>query len=193
MNEKYQYLYSDMLKDIARCEKLELPDAEWVTACFWVAHSYWERLKKLTDPNRFSSENDEIEFFRNVKPHFTQHIEYYIILSEALVCVPGEPSKAICYWELEGKRFKRFCERNEEFVRYYESGQRFKDSLYFLKRNAGINYIPKSPVYDVDPDYCTSHDHLVRSFLANKKYWEYSKERLEALARSREKIPPASG
>lgn len=171
-----------MLQDIGRCEKLELPDAEWVTACFWVSHSYWERLKKYVDPDKFSSESEEVEFFRNVKPHFTAYIEYYTLLSEALLCVPQEKSQAITYWEMENKRFKRFCEKNDAFVLYYESGRRFKDSLFFLRRNAGISYIPKSPVYDVDPDYCTSHDHLVRGYLAFKKFGEYCKGRLVSLA-----------
>jgi len=179
MNEKYQCLYSDMLKDIARCEAMELPDAEWVTACFWVAHSYWERLKKNIDPDKFSSENEEIEFFRNVKPHFTAQIEYYTLLSEALLCVPLKKEGAISYWKSETNRFKRFCEKNKEFIEYYESGKRFKDSLFFLRRNASINYIPRSPVYDVDPEFCTSHDHLIRGFLAHKKYWEFCKSRIE--------------
>jgi hypothetical protein len=181
MNEKYQLLYSEMLKDIARCEQLELPDAEWVTACFWIAHNYWERLKKLTNPNGFKNESEEIEFFRNVKPQFTSYIEYFTILSEALVCVPSHSMEAICYWEEEAKRFKRFCERNEEFITYYESGERYKDSLYFLKRNVNTGYVPKAPVYDVEPEYCTSQDHLVRSYLANKKYNEYVQKRLESL------------
>src|SRR5689334_9574083 len=132
MNQKYQLLYSDMQKDIARCEGLDLPEGEWVTACFWIAHSYWERLKKNIDPTKFDSEKDEIDFFRNVKPQFTSHIEYYTIVSEALICVPQKREDAIVYWKGEANRFKRFCERNDDFLRYYESGKRFKDSLYFL-------------------------------------------------------------
>ena len=181
MNEKYQLLHDDMLKDITRCEQLELPNAEWVAACFWVAHNYWQRLKSLTCPRSFKSECEEIEFFRNVKPHFTAHIEYFVILSEALTCVPADCGDALCYWEEEGKRLNRFCERNEDFVRYYESGERCRDNLYFLKRNARINYAPKLPVYDKDPDYCTSHDHYVRRYLANKMYWEYCKGKIELL------------
>lgn len=184
MNEKYQLLYNEMLQDIIRNQEQTLQEGERVASGFWIAHKYWERLKKIIDPDNFTNENEEIEFFRNVKPQFTAHIEYYTILSEALVCLPSLADEAIDFWKEEAKRFNRFCEKNEEFVNYYESGQHFKDGLFFVKRNDERRYIPKAPVYDVGSEYSTSHDHLVRGYLAYKMYNEYAQDRINELKKN---------
>jgi hypothetical protein len=171
-----------MLQDIERCMQLELPERENAESCFWIANNYWDKLKEVMKRKPFRDESEEIEFFRNVKPQFTCYIEYFVILSEALMFIPAERLCAVDYWEDELKRFKRFCDKNYEFVIYYESGKRYHDSIYFLRKNTqGSKFVLSAPVYDVDIAFCTSHDQIVRSYLAYKKFHEYAKQRIEML------------
>jgi hypothetical protein len=186
MNDKYQMLYSEMLKDIERSQGVALPEEDRVASGFWIAHNYWERLKSLMANSSFKDDAEEIDFFRNVKPQFTSPIEYFTILSEALVCVPRTNLTAFNFWDGESKRYDRYCERNQVFIEYLESGDHTKDCQYFLKRNSGLTFVPKAPVFDVDPEFCTSHDHLVRGWLAQKRYQEYCLNKLEDLARGKE-------
>lgn len=180
MKKEYEPLYRDLLQDIERSMNLELPEKERAENCFWIANNYWGKLKELLRDRSFKDESDEIDFFRNVKPQFIHYIEYFVILTEALMFAPEESHSGIIYWDGEMKRFKRFCEKNNEFVTYYESGQRYKDSLFFLRKSSGdVKHVPSAPSYDVDADYCTSHDGFVRSYLAQKKYYDYVKKKLE--------------
>lgn len=184
MKEPYQLLYHDLLKDIERC--MELPNCEKDNAesCFWIAYNYWEKLKRLRKNYVFKTEAEEIEFFKVVKPGFTSYMEYFIILSEALLCVPAEKEDAIIYWTGEANRFERFCNRNQSFVRYYENDSTEEDPLYFLRQAAtDLKYVPSAPVYDVDAEFCTPHDHQVRGYLAYKRYYDFVKKRLEALGK----------
>jgi hypothetical protein len=184
MKQEYQLLYHDMLADIERCMQLELPNEERIEACFWVASNYWEKLKELLEGREFKDDSDEIEFFRNVKPRFTCYIEYFILLSEALVFVPEDKKCAIAFWEEESRRFNRFCTRNQIFVSYYESGKRSKDNIYFLRKNADdLSFVLSAPVYDVDVAFCSSRDQIVRRYLAYKMFNEYAKKRLDGLER----------
>jgi len=180
MNCNFQLLYNDMLEDLWHNQELPLPEAEIVCSAFWIAHNYWDRLKLKVVVSGFSNDKDEIDFFRNIKPRFTAHIEYFTILSEALVCVPESPAEAVTYWQGEADRFKRFCERHEFFVRYYESGKNYSDSFLFLRRNASSSP-PKFPIYDIVPEFCSSHDHLVRGYLAYKMFAEYCHKKLQEL------------
>src|SRR5258706_10983810 len=118
MKQEYQLLHQEMLKDIQRCLQLDLPESENVEACFWIASDYWDKLKERIKNGIFNDEGDEIDFFRNVKPQFTSWMEYFMILSEGLLFVPEERLCAITYWEEEMKRFKRYCDKNHEFVSY---------------------------------------------------------------------------
>jgi hypothetical protein len=190
MTEKYSLLYNDLLADMARCNAKDLCDeVEKVSDCYWIAFNYWERLKKLISPAKFSTEAEEIEFFREVKPQFTCHIEYYTILSQALVCARAlvVAKDEFCFWEEEINRYKRFCDKNESFVTYYESGKHYSDVLFFLREHTSPGYVPKAVIYDDDPEYCTSHDGIVRSYLAQKMYWEYCKKRRAVVAGRLEK------
>jgi hypothetical protein len=119
MKPEYEPLYQDMLQDIERCLQLELPEKERIENCFWIAINYWEKLKDAVKCKGFKGEKDEIDFFRNVKPHFTSEIDYYVLLSEGLLFVPKLRESAIEYWADESRRFKRICDNNNEIVSYY--------------------------------------------------------------------------
>ena len=203
MKEEYKLLHREMIHDIVRCMQLELPEEERVESCFWIANNYWEKLKEIikdkTSPSGslsegeggfcfFESETDEIEFFRNVKPHFTCHIEYYAILSEALQFVPkpstSSDQEVVDFWKEESKRFERFCRKNHEFVNYHQEEKHECDSSFFLRKNNLYKTGQGIAIYDSDPEMHTSHDHVLRSYLAQKKYSEYVRGKIEELVRS---------
>lgn len=90
------------------------------------------------------------------------------------------------FWENEGKRFKWFCDKHSEFIEYYESGKRYNDSVYFLRENDIAKDFVSTSLHDMDKAFTTSHERLLRSYLANKKYWEYCRERRVSLVGSQE-------
>jgi hypothetical protein len=169
-DQKYELLHQDMLRDMNFQMQQGLPEAKMVESCFWIGIDYWERLKKMTAG--FRNEIAEINFFRNIKPQFTSHIEYFAILCEALLFIPPEQSEFISYWEEEAKRCYRFYNRHNNFILYYESGNHSMDNIYFL-RSTGPGYSPKAAIYDQDSRFRTSYDPLLRSYLAHKKFEEY--------------------
>ncbi len=148
---------------------------------FWAANNFWNRLKKEIDNSFFECEGKEINFFRNIKPKFTSHIQFYTILAEVLMFVPEEPEDQFEFWNDEIMRSKRFFEKHEEFVTYYETKCIHMDGVYF--RRVEQDWVPAHPLafYDADKRFCSSHDHLVRGILAHKMYFEYVRERLKEL------------
>jgi len=181
MNPVYESLHTEMLQDIQRCLQLELPEQERVESCFWIGNNYWDKLKSLVKDKPFVNEDEEINFFREVKPNFTMYIEYFVLLAESLQFIPVDPVSAREYWQEESKRFDRFCSRNETFIEYIESGERHGDAMYFLRDNNNRRAISMAPLVDTDQDFLTSHDHIMRSYLAYKKYNGYVMERIEQL------------
>ena len=181
MQQEYKLLYKDLRQDIERCMDLELDEKDRIVFCFWIATNYWKRLKTYLENKVFKDADEEIHFFRVVKPQFTHHIEYFLILSEATLFVPDELKHAVEYWEKELRRYRRFRIRNQEFVSYYESNCRSKDSIYFLRNNNLKCHDSLSILYNTDTDLCTAHDQVIRNYLALKKYDRYVRERIEKL------------
>jgi hypothetical protein len=179
----YQIMHIEMLSCISLCMQQNLPEIQRIESCFWIALEYWKRIKKIISENKFSDEADEINFFRNVKPMFTSYIEYFIILVEAAMFVPNERDECMLYWKSEATRFERFCSKNREFISYYESDCHYLDSHYFSRTGITFKQLPKTPVYDIDNNFRTSHDHLIRSLLANKMYYEYVRKKIQELSK----------
>jgi len=171
--KSYDILLKEMLEEIGKN-----PVAE---ECFWIANKYWEEIKKIVRDKGFCSEAEEIEFFKVIKPSFTSYLEYFVLLSEALIAAPKAGQVAISFWEAESKRFQRFIDRNEIFIQYYTSGQTDHDKEYFT-RIVSVNNNIQRMLYDLDPEFWSSHDYLVRGYLAYKRYYDYVMKRLMAIS-----------
>lgn len=184
MKEKYRQLHRDMLGEIDYCQQWHSSENEIVETCYRTVLNYYDKLKKLVMDEDFEDEAEEIDFFRNVKPAFTCYIEYFVLLSEALFFV-HEVDCATKFWSEEKKRFIRFCEEHDFFVKYYEAGRQDSDVNFFLRENNDFRFVTIAHYYDRDPVFCTSHDQLVRSYLANKKYYEYCNKKIDALIKVR--------
>ncbi len=173
-------LYDEMLSKISD-KSIQPNKTDLVESCFWIASKYWETLKKSIDKSFYSDQASEIKFFRTIKPKFTSQVQYYSMLAEAQLFVPEEVGLQVIYWRDELKRYRRFCERFNEFVDYYESNAVYLDNIYFVK--VPPDWVPAfQPVtYDADKNFCSTHDHLVRGILAHRMYNAYVHEKLASL------------
>jgi len=181
MEASFTQLYTDMQAEINRCMQQLLPEKERAEKCFWISRNYGKKLKEVIKNREFSDENDEICFFRNVKPQFVCYIEYFLMICEALSIVPGKRDAAIAFWEEEKDRFQSFRGKYESFFGYYESGYHYLDKNYFLRENNELVSLPNLHIFDTDIDWCTSHDRLLRNYLAYKEYEEYCNKKLSEL------------
>lgn len=187
MKEKFNRLYEDMMSDAKRLLRKELPELERVECCYRITESYWAQVKELCKEMKFADQNEEIEFFKDIKPKFTSQIEYFLILYEALLMVSKNFSEfstqeALLFWENETKRYKRFYEKNEEFIMYYENDERNLDSQYFVRTNKNPGITANVRVYDMNSNLYSLHGQLLTTWLANKMYYEYVLKKLETLA-----------
>ena len=172
MIHKYQEIYLNMLIEIGKCWQTCTPDKQKAEHCFWIAHHYCKRIKELAFQYGFLSDQEEIDFFRNVKSRFISYLDYYVILSESLMFVPEEPHAALDFWNEESKRYERFCNKHQVFVNYYESGRTHLDEAYFLRKNILPGKLAGSQS-DNEKDYITNYDLVLGNYLAHKKYLEY--------------------
>ena len=178
MEKSYTQLYRAMQAEISRSMQQPIPEKERIEKCFWIARDYGKKLKELIKNNDFADENEEISFFRNIKPQFVCYIEYFLMVCEALSIVPVKREAAIAFWKVEKERFRSFRGNYESFFIYYESGQHESDKTYFLRENNDLRFMPNLHIFDTDIDWCTSHDRLLRNYLAYKEYEEYCDKKL---------------
>ncbi len=180
MKADFESLYYELLADVKRTWDSELPEIECVQNCFNVAISYWGKVKRIFLAKSDYDDDEEIIFFREVKPLFTAYMELYLILYKGLLFQPEEMEKMISYWKAQAEKYTRYFEVNADFIDYYESCSMEYDEQYFLMRNNKQKVSKPGKLYD-DADCRSSHDYLVRGLLANSMYYDYVIQRLRKL------------
>lgn len=181
MNPAYENLHTEMLEEIKENQDTDLPEAERAAVAFWIANRYWDKLKERFSSSVFTNDESEIEFFKIVKPQFTGYIQYFTMISEALLFIPDQRENEITYWEEEMKRYDFFCNKHGEFVKYYESGMDDLDKQYFTKAPKNWKHASPMVTYDSEKKFCSTHDWLVRGLVAHRMYNGFAKGRREKI------------
>lgn len=167
-----------MLKsDLESCAQ-NLPYKQSIENCFLIAGNYWSELKATVAEYKFQTEEDEIEFFKKVKPLFTSELEYYSLLYHAILFCPYDQEGERKFWERECKRLEEFKEQYKEFLEYYNSGRTDLDTDYYLRGHQIDACEEEYESYDKEPGSRSSHDHLISKLWALERYNEYAQHKL---------------
>ena len=171
MKSDYLQAYKNLIRDIMYIRSGEGTELAGIEAAFKTAIAHWEAIKEKVREETFTDEQEEIRFFKYIKPRFTGLIEYYTQRYQALLFIPDKDIETMLYfWKLEMKKIDRFFLAQSEFIQYYEQGCTDKDSLYFLRADSDLSNFEKARVYDLDGDTATSHDWLVSKLLGFRMY-----------------------
>jgi hypothetical protein len=149
------------------------PPIEKMEACFMTALAHWEHLKENIKKHEFDSDQEEIIFFKTIKPRFTGLVEYYNQCYQALLFLPDSgPAAALYFWKMELRRIQRSFELHAEFIQYYEQGNTDLDETYFLRVYSDLSNFEKARVYDLDEQTASSHDWLISKLIGLRMYRE---------------------
>lgn len=152
-----------------------------IEECFIIAGNYWSELRATIAEYEFRSEEEEILFFKTVKPLFTSELEYYSLLYHTLLFCPFDPERQKQFWERETKRLQDFKEQHPDFIAYYSSGKTDCDRIYYLRINEAQDRNGDAELYDKEPYSGTNHDHLIAKLRALERYNDYAQTKLKEI------------
>ena len=126
----------------------------------------------------FLNEDQEVDFFKNVKPQILGKLIYYNKVFRIETTCPVSNGKIHqSYYENVLKNLKleykeSIC--NEDFYRYYRAGRTDRDHTYF--RLGKINYHDglKSGVFEIDLSLSTYYDNKIAHIIANELLYTYT-------------------
>lgn len=122
----------------------------------------FEELKTFISKYSFNSKEEEIEFFKIIKPKVTSKLIYYNEIYKLEINKPSGSNKAVKkYYAKEQTKLKDFFYNNKEFYKYYRSGSKSLDKKYFLRRKHDIRLTLDSFYFQLDYAFTTSHDYKV--------------------------------
>lgn len=126
--------------------------------------------------------NEEINFFKNIKPLFASRLIYFISVYNIETNRPnGSVKFKRKYLQLELAKIKNYFDINLDFYRYYRTGSTYLDHKYFVRGKQDIRLNIDTYVYETDPEFSTSHDFKISSILANDLLQVYLENELNKL------------
>lgn len=157
LNEQINFIDLEIDNPIHKCEKaIEVILASIVN------------LKKIILKSSFKSEQEEIHFFKDVKPQFTSRLIYYNAVYNIEMKKPNGGNRILKkYYNNELLKLKAFFDNELEFYKYYRSSNSYLDYKYFLRGKFDIKLSLDSYYFETDTDFATSHDFKVAKILAN--------------------------
>lgn len=118
-----------------------------------------EEIKKLVLQNGFQTKEEEIDFFKNIKPLILSKLIYYIKLFNIEGRRPKSSNKSqIKYLNTYIDRLQNYITDNLEFYHYYTRGATFLDEHYFIRGRADLRLPLDTFHFFLDEQFSTSHD-----------------------------------
>ncbi|WP_288981643.1 RteC domain-containing protein [uncultured Flavobacterium sp.] len=168
MNEQLNFIDLEIDDQIKKCEQ----------AITIILKSINE-LKKTTIKSNFKSQNEEIQFFKDIKPKFTSKLIYYNTIFKIETKKPHGGERILKkYLNNELDKLKRYFDNNLDFYKYYRTGSNYLDHKYFSRGKIDIKLALDSFYFEVDHSYSTSHDFKVAKIIAHDLIQVYLEDQL---------------
>ncbi|MEO9209536.1 MAG: RteC domain-containing protein [Ginsengibacter sp.] len=93
------------------------------------------RLKNFIASYEFIDINDEINFFKNIKPKFSSKLIFYQKAYELQLYLPiGAVPDIKNYYLKELQKISEYLSHNKELLSYYRSNSTLFDEIYFVRK-----------------------------------------------------------
>lgn len=144
----------------------------------------------------FSNKEEEIYFFKHIKPEVLSRLLYFTEIYNTEMRKPhGSIEVLKKYYNARLDELTSYFESNLDFYQYYRSKATHLDSHYFVRGHIDFKLCPNCEPYDRDPEFSTCYDHKAAQILANDMLCIYLNKKLHGvdkqviIAKSRSFLP----
>lgn len=176
-----QSTYKDALYSILKKEQeISLESAHVIDESYRMTiflQDLLSNMKRYVTEKKFKDQNEEIEFFRVIKPQILGKLIYYNKVYRIETSCPVHGGKMYYeYFSVELRQLKNEYKEhifNSEFYRYYRSGRTDLDHEFFKLGKININTGLNSFIFEVDTQFSTYYDFKVSRIIANELLYNY--------------------
>ena len=155
-----------------------------------------EDLRTYIVNHPFSNKEEEIYFFKHIKPEVLSRLLYFTEIYNTEMRKPhGSIEVLKKYYNDRLDELTSYFESNLDFYQYYRSKATHLDNHYFVRGHIDFKLCPNCIPYDRDPEFSTCYDHKAAQILANDMLCIYLNKKLHGvdkqviIAKSRSFLP----
>jgi hypothetical protein len=179
--EKYvDSLLTEINQFIRNLEKTETNYIIFSKEAFEFCEQKKMQLKQFLVTYNFNTENEEIVFFKLLKPKIEiQSIFYSSIFKIESKMLKMSKENQIAYYNKHITKILRFFKSKRNYYNYYKTNNTLLDSYYFLRKNNTIQSYTKFA--SVDFSFSTGFDFTFNKIAANEELIIYLEKRISDL------------
>lgn len=142
----------------------------------------FDELHNFIVSYKFESQNEEILFFKELKPQILSRLIYYNKAYRIESKCPNGSNEVVKrYLNDELNSLTYFFSHNLDFYQYYRSGATTYDQHYFVRGKIDIRLCTDSSQFDKDICFSTGYDYKVAKIIANEMLRIYLNQRLKMI------------
>ena len=182
LDEVLQAWLKDFEAELGEIAFEELNPIEKLKQTVGLAESYLGKLKAYVLENPFASVEDEIDFFKLIKPQFYCWKIYAFERYGVESWIPRDKTEGKREFLLgELKSIERFFRLHDFHYQYYRMEGVELDGLFFLREQLSEGSILVPNVADPDPSFATRGDYLFAKFMALEKLASWIQQQILGL------------
>ena len=148
-----------------------------------------QKVKSIVLRNGLQSQEEEIHFFKDIKPLFTSRRIYFNSIYRIETKKPSGSTRILKkYYNNELEKLKRYFDENLDFYKYYRTKSTYLDYKYFVRSSFDIKQSLDNFYYEADLNFTTSHDFKIAKILAHDLLQLYLEDQLKTLDRKNERL-----
>ena len=171
---------AEKLEQKIRIQELNLVDkVKDIPQIILLLEQGFSEMKELISTNKFKRDNDEILFFKLIKPKlFSKLIYYRKVYNVEMMRPNGQDCTLKKYLINELNQLENFYNKNIDFYKYYRSGNTHLDKYFFLRGKQDVQMTMETFYFERDPNFSTICDFKVAKILANEMLQIYLNEEI---------------
>jgi hypothetical protein len=141
---------------------------------YHIVENTLKELKQFVVNYTFRDKNEEIEFFKEIKPMFLRELIYFMEVFQVESWKPpvGREDE-ITHYLLGAKRVDLYFKRYNDLYTYYRKGSKLHDELYFLRSDSRADLITPVSLSDIDHRFTTVHSFQFAKMQAYEQFSTY--------------------
>lgn len=166
-------LYLELKTELQEFHQATYLSEDDLTSCIALCDNYISQLRNYISSTGFTSTNDEIYFFKELKPRFLHRHYYYVYVMHTEMNMPlHDPQEIIPYLIQRKKEINRFHNENQNFKRYLRLNKTSLDHVYFT-RKAKFQWECDLHYQSRDPLFYSPKDEILTQLKANKAIMKF--------------------
>lgn len=129
--------------------------------------------------NPFGTQQEEIEFFKTIRPKFYCRFIFHVKVFTIETNRPtGSKKTERKHFQDQLRRIQYFFQNNQELYKYYRSAATHFDELFFTRDQFDVKLLSDDLALTVDQDFCTLQSYKLAKLLANELLQAYIQQEL---------------